>query len=314
VLGFPEDRAAFVPGDQAAQDRAAALFGTASERSLTDLSQQGIALPELTRRLWELAWTGAVSATTFGPLRQGIRSDFEFELADKTTARRDRGGFQRWSAARSSGGLWRRWLPTSEMSPVERLEDTKRRARLVLDRYGIVFRALLSREGPGFQWRELFPAFRLMELSGEIMGGVFWDSIPGLQFALPEALRDRDVGDTQMLWIQHAQDPVSLCGLGLEVFQSLPKRVQGTWLWWRGAQLVGVVSASGKKLEFPVALTSQELSTLTKRMAGLLLPEGKAQWTLETIEGMAAADHPYSTILRETGFHDHGSKLIYWRT
>lgn len=314
VLGFPEDRAAFVTPDTAAETRALALFPH-TEAALTDLAES-IPLADLTKQLWDLAWKGAVSATTFGPLRQGIRSDFQFELADPNRAgRRDRGGFQRWSAAKSAGGTWRRWPPVPALSPVERAEDAKRRARLVLDRYGIVFRALLVREGPAFQWKELFPAFRLMELSGEIAGGVFWEGVPGLQFATPEALRDLDAApDTAPLWLHHAQDPVSLCGLGLDAFSKLPKRIQGTWLWWRGHDFIGAVSSSGKKLDLMPGLDDTDLQTLVKKTAALLLPEGRAQWTLETIDGQPAAEHPRAPLLVSTGFQNHGGKLIYWRT
>src|SRR5262249_18478389 len=150
-------------------------------------------------------------------------------------------------------------------------------------------RALLTREGSAFQWKELFPAFRLMELSGEIAGGVFWEGVPGLQFATPEALRHLEDAEAA-LWIQHAQDPVSLCGLGLEAFADLPKRLPGTWLWWRGADLVGVLSSSGKKLELTGAVDGAELSNLIRRSATLLLPEGRAQWTLETVDAVPAPD------------------------
>lgn len=313
VLGFPEDRAAFSTVDADASAQAAELFAGSAEASLTELSRSGHALSELTRMLWRLAWSGAVSATTFGPLRQGIRSDFQFELSDAAPGKRDRGGFQRWASARSSGGTWKRWLAAAPLPPVEALEDVKRRARLVLDRYGIVFRALLTREGPAFQWRELFPAFRLMELSGEIAGGVFWDGVPGLQFATPEALRRlEDTGSE--LWVQHAQDPVSLCGLGLDAFAALPKRVSGTWLWWRGHELAGVLSSSGKKLELNLTLDDAELKTLIQRSAELLLPEGRSQWTLETLGGVPAAEHDDAPRLREAGFREHGTKLIYWRS
>jgi ATP-dependent Lhr-like helicase len=310
VLGFPEDRAAFVVPDPEAETRASELFASASELPVTDLAQ-GTPLPELTKTLWDLAWKGAASAIGFGPLRQGIRSHFKFELSD-TKGHRDRGGFQRWSSARSSGGTWRRWPASVPLSPVERAEDAKRRARLVLDRYGIVFRTLLAREGTAFQWKELFPAFRLMELSGEIAGGVFWEGVPGLQFATPEALRDLETVSGDTIWIHHAQDPVSLCGLGLDAFSSLPKRVQGSWLWWCGQELVGVVSSSGKKLDLLAA--DADLALLVRRTVPLLLPEGRAQWTLETVDGVPAPEHQRTPELLAAGFRGHGDKLIYWRT
>lgn len=330
VLGFPEDSEVFrtsVPG-QTPTDTVSRVFGAAppgTEVSFADLSSRsGLALAPLTEALWALAWRGQASSTTFGPLRQGLRSGFQFDRgsAPDRPGRGSAGGFQRWSSARNGSGVWHLWhrgteaLPGTEVfgaTSLEKLEEAKRRARLVLDRYGIVFRTLLGHEGPAFQWKALFPALRLMELSGEITGGLFWDGVPGLQFATPDALRDLEAGgDEAAVWIQHAQDPTSLCGLGLEAFPQLPRRTTGTWLWWQGQHLLGSLSAGGKKLE---PLTEEaDWTSLVKRTAGLLLTEGKTHWALETIGLEPATEHRLSSAFIEAGFRPHGEKLIYWKT
>jgi ATP-dependent Lhr-like helicase len=59
-------------------------------------------------------------------------------------------------------------------------------ARVLLRRYGVVFRKLLEREGGLPLWRELFYVYRRMEARGEIRGGRFVSGFAGEQFALPE--------------------------------------------------------------------------------------------------------------------------------
>lgn len=322
TLGFPEDERWLrnTHADEADVEACTTLFGSPSpprEVPFPDLAKtSGLSTAALTETLWNLAWKGLVSATTFGPLRSGLKAGFRFDLGTEP-GRAPVRGLQRWTAARSTAGLWRQWGQTPEPGPtaaMDQLEDSKRRARTVLDRYGVVFRSLLSQESPAFQWKSVFPALRLMELSGEILGGRFFDGIPGLQFALPEALRDLEAGgDETACWIQHAQDPTSLCGSGLEAFPELPRRVTGTWLWWRGQTLVGVLTAGGKKLARGTDLPDQDLESLVRRTATILLSGGQTRWTLENIDGQPAADHPLSAAFQATGFRPHGEKLILWK-
>jgi ATP-dependent Lhr-like helicase len=62
---------------------------------------------------------------------------------------------------------------------MESEELVKDRVRLLLDRYGILFRQRLEREPSLFQWPAIFRALRLMELSGEVTAGYFFKEIPG---------------------------------------------------------------------------------------------------------------------------------------
>ena len=89
-------------------------------------------------------------------------------------------------------------------------------ARVLLRRYGVVFRKLLEREGGLPPWRELFYVFRRMEARGEIRGGRFVSGFAGEQFALPEAddlLHGlaRDVALDQVSI--SATDPLNLVGI-----------------------------------------------------------------------------------------------------
>jgi ATP-dependent Lhr-like helicase len=61
-------------------------------------------------------------------------------------------------------------------------------ARLLLKRYGVVFKKLLEREGLLLPWRVLLRVYHRLEARGEIRGGRFVAGISGEQFALPEAV------------------------------------------------------------------------------------------------------------------------------
>src|SRR5207247_6915812 len=61
-------------------------------------------------------------------------------------------------------------------------------ARVLLRRYGVVFRRLLERESLKVSWFELSRLYRRLEARGEIRGGHFVGGVSGEQFALPEAI------------------------------------------------------------------------------------------------------------------------------
>jgi ATP-dependent helicase Lhr and Lhr-like helicase len=61
-------------------------------------------------------------------------------------------------------------------------------AKVLLHRYGVVFRRLLERESFPVTWYELGRIYRRWEARGEIRGGYFVGGISGEQFALPEAI------------------------------------------------------------------------------------------------------------------------------
>jgi ATP-dependent Lhr-like helicase len=152
---------------------------------------------------------------------------------------------------------------------VEREELAKERARLLLTRYGVLFRELVQRELPALSWSGLFRALRLMELSGEVLAGHFFSGVPGPQFASPAAFRRLREGLEQdvVFWID-ALDPASPCGLGLEELKGLyPARVPSTHLVFHGARPVVVSRRGGAVLEIdarPGADRAEELLAFLK--------------------------------------------------
>jgi ATP-dependent Lhr-like helicase len=90
-------------------------------------------------------------------------------------------------------------------------------ARVLLRRYGVVFRRLLERESFPISWYELGRIYRRWEARGEIRGGYFVGGVSGEQFALPEAiglLRSiRKAPSNGKLLTLSAADPLNLQGI-----------------------------------------------------------------------------------------------------
>ena len=90
-------------------------------------------------------------------------------------------------------------------------------ARVLLRRWGVVFRRLLEREGIAVTWYELGRIYRRWEARGEIRGGYFVGGVSGEQFALPEAiglLRSiRKAPPNRELITLSAADPLNLQGI-----------------------------------------------------------------------------------------------------
>ncbi|HLA09730.1 MAG TPA: DEAD/DEAH box helicase [Pyrinomonadaceae bacterium] len=94
----------------------------------------------------------------------------------------------RWSILkRSSQNIDQALGSIADRSP-ESVERTETVARLLLKRYGVVFKRLLEREGLLIPWRVLLRIYHRLEARGEIRGGRFVAGISGEQFALPEAI------------------------------------------------------------------------------------------------------------------------------
>jgi ATP-dependent Lhr-like helicase len=98
-------------------------------------------------------------------------------------------------------------------------EMVERIARVLLRRYGVVFRRLLDREGMTLPWRDLLRALRRLEARGEIRGGRFVAGVTGEQFALNEAvsalrsIRRKEL-DGALISVS-AADPLNLIGIVL---------------------------------------------------------------------------------------------------
>ncbi|MBZ5587692.1 MAG: DEAD/DEAH box helicase [Acidobacteriia bacterium] len=264
------------------------------------LTHSGLPSAELTRRLWDLAWRGLVGNDGFAAVRRGIETSFR--PVEPARPRPERTGprvrFERWKTSRPFLGSWYR-VPMADgpTDALEREELAKERARLVLDRYGVVFRELLERELPAMQWPRLFRTLRLMELGGEVVAGQFFVGVSGLQFASHEALRRlRDGPLYDNVWWVSAADPASPCGLALEGLDAgLPRRVATSHVVFHGSRVVVTSDRRGRRLEIRAGpdhpVLPEYLSFLKVLLTRAVRPMRAI--VVESVNGEPAAGGPY---------------------
>jgi ATP-dependent Lhr-like helicase len=179
---------------------------------LSNLTRQ-----ETAHALWELATAGLAAADGFDQLR-ALMDPRRRSATAETTAKR---------AARTTAGRWCLFHETAprplgesaQAAAVARARETDEAlesfARMLLARYGVLFRDLLARESNAPRWRELLGILRRLEARGEVRGGRFVSGFSGEQFALPEAVdslrgsRHRECAATLEI---AAADPMNLAG------------------------------------------------------------------------------------------------------
>jgi ATP-dependent Lhr-like helicase len=133
----------------------------------------------------------------------------------------ERRGKSRGRSAMGSGlalpaGRWS-LFPGSMPNPATANDRIERWCELLLNRYGVVFRDLLAREGSAPSWSELAPVYRRLEMRGQVRGGRFVAQVSGEQFGLEAAVEQlREIRDTPCdgTWVLlAAADPLNLCGI-----------------------------------------------------------------------------------------------------
>jgi ATP-dependent Lhr-like helicase len=328
-FAFPEDVDLFLEGPALDAEASSALNETdLVQRLIPDPSgrysvpaicvSSGLPAARVTAELWKLAWMGVLTNDAFVSVRKGILNKFvlhEHEAGQRRDLRRI--PLSRWNRSLESPGNW--YLLPREQGPTDVLEKEERnkdRVRVLLERYGILFKELLLRELPLLQWGRLFRTLRIMEMSGEILSGSFFSGIPGLQFISHSAYRmlDKGLQFDVIYWI-NAADPASLCGSGLEGMRDLPARLPSTHLVYNGVRLVLVSRRYGKELDIKAQPDDPQLQEYLSFFKVLLSREFNPlkRISVEHINGEPAATSSYSSGLREFGFQESYSGLELWR-
>ncbi len=176
--------------------------------------------------LWELATAGLASADGFDQLR-GMMDPRRKATASTPASLNKR------AAARTTAGRWSLLCDETGAAPLTKLNPAERQAqaiaaarrvdvahesaaRMLLCRYGVLFRDVLERESNAPKWRDLLNVLRRLEARGEIRGGRFVSGFGGEQFALPEAVESlrltRSRESTQDIAVA-AADPMNLAGI-----------------------------------------------------------------------------------------------------
>jgi ATP-dependent Lhr-like helicase len=190
----------------------------------SELVSRSALLPsQVEETLSQLAALGLVTSDSFDGLRALLVPSNKRPTFGRNTAKRRRRTnlasiefAGRWSLLpRSGGSLATVGSASNGAGPRE--AAVEKFARVLLRRYGIVFRRLLERESFTVTWYELGRIYRRWEARGEIRGGYFVGGVSGEQFALPEAiglLRSiRRSPSTSELITLSAVDPLNLQGI-----------------------------------------------------------------------------------------------------
>jgi len=186
------------------------------------VSRSGLLPSQVEEALSQLAALGLVTSDSFDGLRALLVPSNKRPTFGRTAAKRRRRSnlasiefAGRWSLLPRRGDF-----PAANGAPNgTRPRETaiEKFARVLLRRYGVVFRRLLDRESFPISWYELGRVYRRWEARGEIRGGYFVGGISGEQFALPEAiglLRSiRRTSSNGELITLSAADPLNLQGI-----------------------------------------------------------------------------------------------------
>lgn len=195
--------------DQATIEESVTSLSHAAKNIYQYLKQKGASFfPDITRNvknlkseietgLWELITAGLVTADDFDNLRALI------------DPRRRHDKRRRRSQVRFSTGRWSLLYSDDAVDTAQQIEAA---CWMLLKRYGVVFRDLLTKEKNIPRWRDLLMAYRRLEDRGEIRGGRFVSGFRGEQFALPYAVESlRAIKKKSIAPITLAPcDPISL--------------------------------------------------------------------------------------------------------
>lgn len=194
-----------VRGLSAAARDVAAYLEAHGASFLADIARGAGRLTVRTERaLWELVTRGQVTGDGVAGLRLLLTPDLKRKQHGRKGAAAQAMPVGRWS-------LWRNEAPRAPDAAPETL------ARQLLQRYGVVFRELLTRETRCPPWRLLLQSYRRLEARGEIRGGRFVSGFVGEQYALPEAVEAmrevrRLAPDEEPVTVS-CTDPLNLVGI-----------------------------------------------------------------------------------------------------
>ena len=197
-----------------------ACFANDIQRILNMSKQQ------IQHALWELATAGLAAADGYDQLRAIMDPRRKPAATSRAPGKRP---------FRSTAGRWSLLAEEVHAAPTA-IEQARRTdsalesyARMLLARYGVLFRDLLVRESNAPKWRDLVGILRRLEARGEVRGGRFVTGFGGEQYALPEAadsLRAARSRESTAIIAVAAADSANLAGIVLpgERIPAIPGR------------------------------------------------------------------------------------------
>ncbi len=284
--------------------------------------------------LWDLVWLGLVTNDTFRALRAFVRGG---DRAERSTRRGDDGrGFRsrrpQVAAPASVEGRWSLIEPRL-VGGGDATTRATAQARALLGRYGLVSRGVAQAEALGGGFRPVYEVLRAMDDAGKVRRGYFAAGLGGLQFAMPAALdllrtvRDSsDAASPPGALVLAATDPANPYG-ALLPWPALPgppaadsesasgpagagrlARSTGAQVVLVDGALAGYLQRGGRTLWLFLPEDDAERARQEQALAAALAELGtrarirRQPFLLEQIGGIAAAFHPFATVLEAHGF------------
>jgi len=177
------------------------------------LTGSGLMKSQAEEALAELVSAGLLHADSFAGLRALLVP------SDKRRAVRGPRGRRLHAYGIAEAGRWTLTpRPAQATAAAPDPETVEQIARLLLRRYGVVFKRVLEREADWLPpWYELLRVYRRLEARGEIRGGRFVAGFSGEQYALPEAVASlralrKEQPQGQLVSVS-AADPLNLVGI-----------------------------------------------------------------------------------------------------
>jgi ATP-dependent Lhr-like helicase len=216
-----------------------------------------------------------------------------------------RGGEEgRWALVHRFGVLGKSLTPA---------EVAARQARQLLARHGVVTHASLDDEVGAWDWPLIYAELQRLEMRGEVRRGYFVRGLPGMQFALPEAVEQlRAVAAPQgqadaPIVLLNACDPANLYGREGDVRTALGtpltfSRIPSTWIALerglpvlllrdRGADMMTAADASAEQVR-------RALTAWVSHVAQFEYRTSAATWNGEPVQGSAG-----QPLLEAAGFY-----------
>jgi ATP-dependent Lhr-like helicase len=255
----------------------------------------------LARELFAAVWAGQVHADGFASLRKGLALGFAAPAQGSRPFGVGRGQLNQ--ALVPWAGPWQRLPPAPPQDLVDRAENQAYVALIATRRLGVAHRALWLDTLAGHTWRELLPALRRLDWSGQLIAGAWLDGLQGLQLAEPTTALALQTAQTQrdQLWWVHSTDPCAPSSLGYPWPERLPVRAAGSWLVLRGAEVVAAVRRGGRELDLYVAPDAAEMPAIAQLITGRPRLAGQPRLTIDVICGVEAARSPYRPALQQAG-------------
>ncbi len=195
--------------------------------------------------LWELAIAGLASADGFDQLRAMMDGR---KIAASTSKRNIRSAAGRWCLFSGANDGAKDELEAARRDDAA-IESA---ARMLLMRYGIVFRDLVARESNIPKWGVLLRMFRRLEDRGEIRGGRFVSGFGGEQFSLPEVVDSLRAS-------RHSEPPNGVTIAGADPMNLIGIVIPGE----------RIAAIAGRQFSFstkPVETSSSTIDALQRRM------------------------------------------------